>query len=118
MAALSVPLRTAAALSSSGAGSRAAADPSKVSCVRSKGSAHFGCSFPSIAASSSSNIEPLRAIATQAPPAVPQYSSGEKTKVGINGFGRIGRLVLRIATSRDDIEVVAVNDPFIDAKYM
>jgi hypothetical protein len=34
------------------------------------------------------------------------------------GFGRIGRLVLRIATSRDDIEVVAVNDPFIDAKYM
>jgi hypothetical protein len=36
----------------------------------------------------------------------------------IVGFGRIGRLVLRIATSRDDIEVVAVNDPFIDAKYM
>jgi len=34
------------------------------------------------------------------------------------GFGRIGRLVLRIATFRDDIEVVAVNDPFIDAKYM
>ena len=34
------------------------------------------------------------------------------------GFGRIGRLVLRIATSRDDIDVVAVNDPFIDAKYM
>jgi glyceraldehyde 3-phosphate dehydrogenase len=34
------------------------------------------------------------------------------------GFGRIGRLVLRIATSRDDIEVVAVNDPFIDVKYM
>ena len=34
------------------------------------------------------------------------------------GFGRIGRLVLRIATSRDDIEVVAVNDPFVDAKYM
>lgn len=36
----------------------------------------------------------------------------------IAGFGRIGRLVLRIATFRDDIEVVAVNDPFIDAKYM
>lgn len=34
------------------------------------------------------------------------------------GFGRIGRLVLRVATSRDDIDVVAVNDPFIDAKYM
>ncbi|KAK6133109.1 hypothetical protein DH2020_033148 [Rehmannia glutinosa] len=35
-----------------------------------------------------------------------------------SGFGRIGRLVLRIATFRDDIDVVAVNDPFIDAKYM
>lgn len=34
------------------------------------------------------------------------------------GFGRIGRLVLRVATSRDDIDVVAVNDPFVDAKYM
>lgn len=34
------------------------------------------------------------------------------------GFGRIGRLVLRVAISRDDIDVVAVNDPFIDAKYM
>lgn len=34
------------------------------------------------------------------------------------GFGRIGRLVLRVATSRDDIEVVAVNDPLVDAKYM
>lgn len=34
------------------------------------------------------------------------------------GFGRIGRLVLRIASSRDDIDVVAVNDPFVDAKYM
>lgn len=31
-------------------------------------------------------------------------------KVAINGFGRIGRLVLRIAMQRDDIEVVAVND--------
>jgi len=34
------------------------------------------------------------------------------------GFGRIGRLVLRVATSRDDIDVVAINDPFVDAKYM
>ncbi|TXG71359.1 hypothetical protein EZV62_006294 [Acer yangbiense] len=33
-------------------------------------------------------------------------------------FGRIGRLVFRVATSRDDVDVVAVNDPFIDAKYM
>jgi len=39
-------------------------------------------------------------------------------KVGINGFGRIGRLVFRSSFERDDIEVVAVNDPFIDLDYM
>lgn len=37
--------------------------------------------------------------------------------IGINGFGRIGRLVLRIALQRKDITVVAVNDPFIAADY-
>jgi len=39
-------------------------------------------------------------------------------KLGINGFGRIGRMVLRASMARDDIEVVAVNDPFIPADYM
>ncbi|HUH26004.1 MAG TPA: type I glyceraldehyde-3-phosphate dehydrogenase [Flavobacterium sp.] len=34
----------------------------------------------------------------------------EKVKVGINGFGRIGRLVLRESFERNDIEVVAIND--------
>jgi hypothetical protein len=38
-----------------------------------------------------------------------------KTKTG---FGRIGRLVLRTTLSRDDVEVVAVNDPFIEGEYM
>jgi len=38
--------------------------------------------------------------------------------VGINGFGRIGRLVLRAALEHPDIQVVAVNDPFIDLEYM
>ena len=38
--------------------------------------------------------------------------------VGINGFGRIGRLVLRGALKRNDVQVVAVNDPFIDLDYM
>jgi glyceraldehyde 3-phosphate dehydrogenase len=33
-----------------------------------------------------------------------------KIKVGINGFGRIGRLVFRVAMERDDIEIVAIND--------
>lgn len=34
-----------------------------------------------------------------------------KIRVGINGFGRIGRLVFRASLTRDDIEVVAINDP-------
>jgi glyceraldehyde-3-phosphate dehydrogenase/erythrose-4-phosphate dehydrogenase len=39
------------------------------------------------------------------------------TKVGINGFGRIGRIVFRNAVEHGDVEVVAVNDPFIEPKY-
>lgn len=37
--------------------------------------------------------------------------------IGINGFGRIGRLVLRVALARDDITVAAINDPFIAPDY-
>lgn len=39
------------------------------------------------------------------------------TKVGINGFGRIGRFVFRAAVERNDIEVVGIND-LIDVEYM
>nr|CAP16641.1 glycerol 3-phosphate dehydrogenase [Suberites domuncula] len=39
-------------------------------------------------------------------------------KVGINGFGRIGRLVLRAAIMKGGVNVVAVNDPFLDVEYM
>ncbi len=39
-------------------------------------------------------------------------------KVGINGFGRIGRLVMRASLERENVDVVAVNDPFIDLEYM
>lgn len=38
-------------------------------------------------------------------------------KIGINGFGRIGRLVLRAAIEREDIEIVGIND-LVDAEYM
>ena len=38
-------------------------------------------------------------------------------KIGINGFGRIGRIVFRAAQHRDDIEVVGIND-LIDVEYM
>ena len=39
-------------------------------------------------------------------------------KVGINGFGRIGRMVFRAAMTKPEIEIVGVNDPFIDPDYM
>ena len=41
-----------------------------------------------------------------------------KVKLGINGFGRIGRLVMRASLEREDVDVLAVNDPFIDVDYM
>jgi glyceraldehyde 3-phosphate dehydrogenase len=40
-----------------------------------------------------------------------------KIKVGINGFGRIGRLAFRAAQLRNDIEIVGIND-LIDVEYM
>jgi len=39
-------------------------------------------------------------------------------KVGINGFGRIGRIVLRNALNNPEVQVNAINDPFIDLEYM
>jgi glyceraldehyde-3-phosphate dehydrogenase type I len=38
--------------------------------------------------------------------------------VGVNGFGRIGRLVTRAAVASGKVRVVAVNDPFMDLEYM
>ncbi|MBN2485233.1 MAG: type I glyceraldehyde-3-phosphate dehydrogenase [Bacteroidales bacterium] len=40
-----------------------------------------------------------------------------KIKIGINGFGRIGRFVFRVAVAKDNIEVVGIND-LIDVDYM
>ncbi len=39
-------------------------------------------------------------------------------KIGINGYGRIGRLVLRAAVNNPNVEIVGINDPFIDPEYM
>ena len=39
-------------------------------------------------------------------------------KVGINGFGRIGRLVFRAAMESGKVDIVGINDPFIDLDYM
>lgn len=40
------------------------------------------------------------------------------TNIGINGFGRIGRLVFRAALNNPRAKIVGINDPFIDAEYM
>ena len=39
-------------------------------------------------------------------------------KIGINGFGRIGNLTFQAALEKENVEVVAINDPFITADYM
>jgi glyceraldehyde 3-phosphate dehydrogenase len=39
-------------------------------------------------------------------------------KIGINGFGRIGRLATRIILKRNDVQLVAINDPFLEPDYM
>ena len=39
-------------------------------------------------------------------------------KIGINGFGRIGRLVFRASLNNPHVKVVGINDPFIDLEYM
>ncbi|PON49557.1 Glyceraldehyde-3-phosphate dehydrogenase, type I [Parasponia andersonii] len=110
--------------------SSASSNPHKVSSIRftrNPNSAKFESSLFGTAVSSGSSatqgcnvrrVQPIKATATELPPTVQKAQTGGRTKVGINGFGRIGRLVLRVAVSRDDIDVVAVNDPFIDAKYM
>jgi len=42
----------------------------------------------------------------------------DKIRVGINGFGRIGRLVFRASLDHKEISVVAINEPFMDLDYM
>jgi len=41
-----------------------------------------------------------------------------KARIGINGFGRIGRLVARVAATNPNVELVAINDPFLDPPNM
>ena len=46
------------------------------------------------------------------------WRSAKPVNVGINGFGRIGRLVMRAAQHDPMVNVVAINDPFIPTNYM
>ncbi|KAM5297797.1 glyceraldehyde-3-phosphate dehydrogenase, testis-specific [Glossophaga mutica] len=56
-------------------------------------------------------------IKEEPPPPPPKVTRIRELTVGINGFGRIGRLVLRACIEKG-VKVVAVNDPFIDPEYM
>ena len=40
-----------------------------------------------------------------------------KVKIGINGFGRIGRIAFRIASERPNVEVVGIND-LLDVEHL
>ena len=39
-------------------------------------------------------------------------------RLGINGFGRIGRLVFRAAAGNPNVRVMAINDPFMSVDYL
>jgi glyceraldehyde 3-phosphate dehydrogenase len=69
-------------------------------------------------ASKSVRSTPLRAAAAIRAADTETEAPKKTIKVGVNGFGRIGRLVMRACLLREDIEVVAVNDPFVTAEYM
>ncbi|KAM0840439.1 hypothetical protein ACQ4PT_059631 [Festuca glaucescens] len=73
----------------------------------------------------SRHFSPSRPVPSEPPPTSPSRRrlvtaplAMGKIKIGINGFGRIGRLVARVALQSDDVELVAVNDPFITTEYM
>nr|XP_025866099.1 glyceraldehyde-3-phosphate dehydrogenase, testis-specific isoform X4 [Vulpes vulpes] len=75
---------------------------------------------PKVEAEPEPEPEPKPEPVKEEPPPPPQPKKapvGRKLTVGINGFGRIGRLVLR-ACIQKGVKVVAVNDPFIDPEYM
>ncbi|XP_036688860.1 glyceraldehyde-3-phosphate dehydrogenase, testis-specific isoform X1 [Balaenoptera musculus] len=61
--------------------------------------------------------QPVKEQVPPPPPPAPKVSVVRELTVGINGFGRIGRLVLRTCLEKG-VKVVAVNDPFIDPEYM
>ena len=66
------------------------------------------------AAASAGSSEPLLAMAESLRAA----SRAAGPAVGINGFGRIGRLVLRACVRSGKARVLAINDPFLTADYM
>ena len=71
----------------------------------------------SLVASSFAAIASNAAPAAASGIAVPSPTKAP-LRVGINGFGRIGRLAARIASVDPSLEVVAINDPFVNADYM
>lgn len=70
------------------------------------------------AAGKRQSVQTFAALAEKPPQTFRAPESDGPLRIGVNGFGRIGRLVTRVALLRDDIQVVGVNDPFLDPKYM
>ncbi|XP_045388279.1 glyceraldehyde-3-phosphate dehydrogenase, testis-specific [Lemur catta] len=73
---------------------------------------------PKVEAEPQPQPEPVKKeIKPPSPSSPPKIPPARELTVGINGFGRIGRLVLRACVEKG-VKVVAVNDPFIDPEYM
>eukprot|EP01025_Chloroclados_australasicus_P045550 TRINITY_DN498_c2_g1_i1.p1 TRINITY_DN498_c2_g1~~TRINITY_DN498_c2_g1_i1.p1 ORF type:complete len:431 (-),score=66.18 TRINITY_DN498_c2_g1_i1:1121-2278(-) len=63
-------------------------------------------------------MQVVKAFTSKEVPIVLKAQTPEPVKIGINGYGRIGRLVHRVCENRPDVEVVAINDPFTPVDYM
>jgi len=63
--------------------------------------------------------DPLKALSAASSSLEPEAKRVKMSvhTVGINGFGRIGRLVLRASLKNPEVKVVAINEPFMDAAY-
>ncbi|KAF3777884.1 Glyceraldehyde-3-phosphate dehydrogenase [Nymphaea thermarum] len=65
---------------------------------------HFG-NAASIQSRHARSLQPIRSTATQMPPKVNSSANSGTVRIGINGFGRIGRLVLRVASEGHGVDV-------------
>jgi glyceraldehyde 3-phosphate dehydrogenase len=79
-----------------------------------------GAPAPAATPAATPSPAPATSAATAAPASAVAATAVPGVRIGINGFGRIGRLVTRAAFSAmgKGVTVVAINDPFIDLDYM
>jgi len=75
-------------------------------------------SWANFKASGGVESQSVAEVETASIPGTWAFHSSVVPGMGINGFGRIGRLVFRAAMANPEVAVTAVNDPFMDLKYM